>query len=319
MAPEGAPKTREPPRKEVKAWEAEESRARDIGRCDLGAYTICDAPVLGEGRSTVYRAICTKTGCAVAVKKLDRDDSDGVPHEVQIIKYLAPHSRLVAFYGYGLRAAEAHLVFEYCAQGSLTQHLRSFGPPCQQRRRMIMADVLDALRYVHGRRVVHRDVKSGNVLVCHDGVSKLCDFGLAAVLADGSDRSLMSVVGTPRWMAPEVAKLALPRAGRMEAPELGYGRPADVWSFGCLAIELATNAKPWAEEMCGDACFTDLEKIFFVARARALPRLSWDLRFSSPLTNEIHTRCMQFDPGLRDTSSQAYRRVSGPAPSSLSS
>ena len=96
----------------------------------------------------------------------------------------------------------------------------------------IAAHVLEGLVYLHSQNVIHRDVKTSNMLLGGDGFVKLCDFGVSTMLA--SDRSLRkSCVGTPGYLPPEVIQ------------EQPYNTSADIWSFGCSLLEMATGKRPY--------------------------------------------------------------------------
>jgi serine/threonine protein kinase len=104
----------------------------------------------------------------------------------------------------------------------------------------ISYQILCGLTFLHApdRRLVHRDLKPGNVLLRSDGCVKLCDFGLAKLLRE-EDSLNCTVLGTTKYMSPE----------RLRAKP--YGRPSDVWSFGLIVWGCATageSATPWCDD-----------------------------------------------------------------------
>ncbi|KAG2591035.1 mitogen-activated protein kinase kinase kinase 17-like [Panicum virgatum] len=137
----------------------------------------------------------------------------------------------------GFRAAaeaggECQLFLEFAPGGSLADvAARGGGGRLGERAvRAYAADVARGLAYLHGRSLVHGDVKAANVVVGADGRAKLADFGCAR--AAGSARP---IGGTPAFMAPEVAR------GEEQGPA------ADVWALGCTVLELATGRAPWSD------------------------------------------------------------------------
>jgi len=102
--------------------------------------------------------------------------------------------------------------------------------------------MLEGLKYLHEKGIIHRDLKCANVLVDHVGVIKLSDFGASKKILENLDgaeaaneKLSKSVIGSPYWMAPEVINKS------------GHGKPADVWSLGCCVIEMLTSKPPWSE------------------------------------------------------------------------
>jgi len=153
-------------------------------------------------------------------------------HEIDILRHLQ-HSNIVSYKGHDEIDACLYVYLEYMPGGSVAQALKQFGPFEESLVRWHSRGLLQGLEYLHTRQptVLHRDIKGANVLLGLNGTVKLSDFGCSKRTADTMSRTLK---GSVPWMAPEVIQ----QSGQA-------GRRSDVWSFGCVVIEMATAKQPW--------------------------------------------------------------------------
>ncbi|KAI7741589.1 hypothetical protein M8C21_019866 [Ambrosia artemisiifolia] len=204
-------------------WEALQIGAR-IG---IGSY--------GE----VYRS--EWNGTEVAVKKFMNQDISGdaltqFKGEIEIMLRLR-HPNVVLFMGAVTRPPNLSILTEFLPRGSLFKLLHRSNVQLDERRRMRMAlDVAKGMNYLHASNpiIVHRDLKTPNLLVDKNWVVKVCDFGMSR-MKHHTFLSSKSTAGTPEWMAPEVLR---------NEPS---NEKCDVYSFGVILWELATLRIPWTE------------------------------------------------------------------------
>lgn len=198
--------------------------------------------VIGQGSmGKVFRALDQRNGQLIAVKEVPLSESNSdhmkvrqmLETEIRICQSVS-HPRVVTYYGHDYVKENLYIYLEYMPGGSMTQVIGQFGAFDESFIAICSRDLLLGLEYLHTREVpvVHRDIKGGNILVGLDCQMKLADFGCSK-MSELTQTHVMK--GSIPWMAPEVIM------------QNGYGRKADVWSFGCTMIEMATGKKPWGD------------------------------------------------------------------------
>ena len=206
-------------------------------------HRYCRGNLIGEGMTgKVYQALDEESGQLIALKvmKLDSNPTkadeqfNSLKQEVDILKSLS-HVNIVKYIqtDFNLNLREISIALDYVSGGSLRGLIEKYGalPPMVVRN--YAYQILKGLNYIHTHNVIHRDLKSANVLVTDVAVIKLTDFGSSKKCGEGE--VLKSIKGSPYWMAPEVLI------------QEGYTFSSDIWSFGCLLIEMATGRPPWSE------------------------------------------------------------------------
>jgi hypothetical protein len=160
----------------------------------------------------------------------EKNELDALVREIKMLCGLR-HPNIVFFLGCGVVAQDIIINLEYISGGSLQSVLEEFGcipVPAAQR---YLKDVLRGLDFLHGKDIIHRDVKPGNVLLHVDGGCKVTDFGTSIQLQNILDNNI--VVGTPIYMSPEQARGSMTTCFQ-----------SDLWSVGIMAIQLLTGTLP---------------------------------------------------------------------------
>jgi serine/threonine protein kinase len=227
---------------------------------------------IGQGTyGTVFRAIQRQNGKFIAVKVIEIDKKEAsfqsrldlLDKEISILKRFE-HSNIVKYLGSEVnlavdsRKGEVRIHMEYMAGGSLSGIVSQYGALTETLIRNFARQICKGLRYLHSHGVVHRDLKGANILADGDGNLKLADFGASKhiqglpIISENSE-PCKSIHGSLYWMAPEIMKRER------------YGRKVDIWSFGCVILEMATGTHPWPnirtyEELC--ASIANMSKPF---------------------------------------------------------
>ncbi|XP_054885234.1 mitogen-activated protein kinase kinase kinase kinase 3-like isoform X6 [Poeciliopsis prolifica] len=192
---------------------------------------------IGSGTyGDVYKARNVNTGELAAIKviKLEPGEDFAVVQQEILMMKDCKHSNIVAYFGSYLRRDKLWISMEYCGGGSLQDIYHVTGPLSESQIAYMSRETLQGLYYLHNKGKMHRDIKGANILLTDNGYVKLADFGVSAqITATLAKRK--SFIGTPYWMAPEVA--AVERKG-------GYNQLCDIWAVGITAIELAELQPP---------------------------------------------------------------------------
>nr|XP_008505697.1 PREDICTED: mitogen-activated protein kinase kinase kinase kinase 1 [Equus przewalskii] len=192
---------------------------------------------LGGGTyGEVFKARDKVTGDLVALKmvKMEPDDDVSTLQKEILILKTCRHANIVAYHGSYLWLQKLWICMEFCGAGSLQDIYQVTGSLSELQISYVCREVLQGLAYLHSQKKIHRDIKGANILINDAGEVRLADFGISAQIGATLARRL-SFIGTPYWMAPEVAAVAL---------KGGYNELCDIWSLGITAIELAELQPP---------------------------------------------------------------------------
>jgi WD40 repeat protein len=200
--------------------------------------------ILGElgrgGMGIVYKARQISLNRIVALKMVLAGSHAG-PQDLARFRQEAEavvqlrHPNVVQIYDVGEAGGRPYIALEYVEQGSLVHRLHGDPQPLEPAVALVET-LARTIHYAHEKGIIHRDLKPANVLLGHDGIPKITDFGLAKRLdASGTGTRSGEVLGTPSYMAPEQANR---HAAQVRAP-------ADVYALGAILYEMLTGRPPF--------------------------------------------------------------------------
>ncbi|KAL1263001.1 hypothetical protein QQF64_005740 [Cirrhinus molitorella] len=195
---------------------------------------------LGDGAfGKVYKAQNKQTGILAAAKVIDTKTEEELEDYMVEIDILAScdHQYIVKLLDAFYYESKLWILIEFCAGGAVDAVMLELERPLTEPQiRVVCKQTLEALTYLHENKVIHRDLKAGNILFASDGDVKLADFGVSAKNTKTLQRR-DSFIGTPYWMAPEVVMCETSK-------DRPYDYKADIWSLGVTLIELAQIEPP---------------------------------------------------------------------------
>jgi serine/threonine-protein kinase TNNI3K len=264
----------------------------------VNAEDIKDVKRIGKGAFSDVWLVKYRRSQLLASKRLRKSEvtesrTRDFIAEIKLVAKLE-HPKIVAFVGAAWTIeADLQALFEYMEGGDLREYLEHTRAAhvWTLEKLQIAIDVVDALVYVHSFSppLVHRDLKSRNVLLSKYLEAKLTDFGVSRYRSE--DNTMTAGVGTGRWLAPEVI-----------SGSTDYGPAADIFSFGAVLSELDTHALPYDDVLGPNGNrLADVALLQLISSGQLTPSFCG----SCPeKLVELATRCFAFDPASRPTATE---------------
>lgn len=242
---------------------------------------------VGSGATgSVYTAVDIRTSEKVAIKMIDirkQVKKTLILTEISVMKN-KKHPNVVNYHdSYLVDKNFLWVIMEYMQFGPLTDLVTTLVLR-EGQIAVIVKETLKAIDFLHSNGIIHRDIKSDNILLGEDGQVKVIDFGFCAQL-DHSDEKRRTFAGSPYWLSPEIIT------------RKAYDTKTDIWSLGILIIEMLEGAPPYLNE-------APLKAIYLIA-SRGKPTI--DYQKISPLLADFLDRCLNIDPETRATASELLK------------
>ncbi|KAJ9125094.1 hypothetical protein QFC22_000047 [Naganishia vaughanmartiniae] len=260
--------------------------------------------LIGKGTyGRVYLGLNATTGDMMAVKQVelptnDRERQDkrqegmikALRDEIELLKNLE-HPHIVQYLGWEESPEYISIFLEYVPGGSIASVYRKHQKFEEEVIKNFTKQILSGLAYLHAKGILHRDLKADNILVDSDGTCKITDFGISKQAEDAyASQGATNLKGSVFWMAPEVIR----NMGR------GYSAKVDIWSLGCLVLEMFAGRRPWGEDSV-------LTAMFSVGQHNKKPPIPDDVVLSLTANDFMTEKCLAIEPNQRPTAEELKR------------
>ncbi|GAM86449.1 hypothetical protein ANO11243_044630 [Dothideomycetidae sp. 11243] len=225
--------------------------------------------LIGKGTfGRVYLGMNTTTGELLAVKQVEvnpktpnadpskiREMVKALDQEIDTMQHL-DHVNIVQYLGCERKEYSISIFLEYISGGSIGSVLRKHGKFEESVVSSLTRQTLQGLAYLHREGILHRDLKADNILLDTDGTCKISDFGISKKSRNPYNNDISnSMQGSVFWMAPEVIRAQSQAGGDADAHNQGYSAKVDIWSLGCVVLEMFAGNRPWSKEEAVGAIF----------------------------------------------------------------
>ncbi|KAI0068431.1 kinase-like protein [Artomyces pyxidatus] len=256
--------------------------------------------LIGKGNfGRVYLALNATTGEMIAVKQVeiprtasDKNDArqitvvEALKLESETLKDL-DHPNIVQYLGFEETPTFLSIFLEYVPGGSVGSCLRKYGRFDEDVVKSFSAQILGGLEYLHSKGILHRDLKADNILVEKTGVCKISDFGISKRTDDINGQNVLTAMqGTVFWMAPEVVNTG----------KRGYNAKVDIWSVGCVVLEMWAGERPWRKE----EAMAVIVKLYSSKQAPPIPSGIT----LSPMADDFRKKCFAVNPDERPSAAE---------------
>ncbi|KAF8866083.1 hypothetical protein BDZ45DRAFT_332210 [Acephala macrosclerotiorum] len=262
--------------------------------------------LIGKGTyGRVYLGMNATTGEFLAVKQVEvsakaaGNDKDkmremvaALDQEIDTMQHL-DHVNIVQYLGCERKEMSISIFLEYISGGSVGSCLRKHGKFEETVVSSLTRQTLSGLAYLHREGILHRDLKADNILLDLDGTCKISDFGISKKTDNiyGNDAS-NSMQGSVFWMAPEVVR----------SQGQGYSAKVDIWSLGCVVLEMFAGRRPWSKE-------ETIGAIYKLGSLNEAPPIPDDVSQTiSPVAVAFMADCFTIDPSERPTADTLLSR-----------